>query len=181
MSIKGKIKKSINGIIVLVGFLLSLTEVGAQENVKIGFVNVEQLLGQAPQTQAVMTALQEEFAPREREIVAMQQSLQGKGETLQRDGAVMGEEERANLERDIRNEQRDLERSVNEFNEDFDIRRNEELALLQRLLLQEVQIFASSAGYDLLLSQAVFASGTVNITEAVLRQLEESSAVSAAP
>ena len=181
MSIKGKVKKSMNGIIVLVGFLLSLTEVGAQENMKIGFVNVEQLLGQAPQTQAVMMALQEEFAPREREIVAMQQSLQGKGETLQRDGAVMGEEERANLERDIRNEQRDLERSVNEFNEDFDIRRNEELALLQRLLLQEVQIFASSAGYDLLLSQAVFVSGTVNITEAVLRQLEESSAVSAAP
>jgi Skp family chaperone for outer membrane proteins len=32
-----------------------------------------------------------------------------------------------------------------------------------------------------LLSQAVFASGTVNITEAVLRQLEESSAASAAP
>ena len=119
MSIKGKVKKSVNGIIVLVGFLLSLTEVGAQENMKIGFVNVEQLLGQAPQTQAVMMALQEEFAPREREIVAMQQSLQGKGETLQRDGAVMGEEERANLERDIRNEQRDLERSVNEFNEDL--------------------------------------------------------------
>lgn len=183
MSIKGKIKKLVTGTIILVGFLLGLAQVSAQENLKIGFVNIDVLLANSPQLRSADVVLQEEFAPRQREIVAMQQSLQGKGETLQRDGAVMGEEERTNLERDIRNEQRDLERAVNELNEDADIRRNEELTEVQRLLFQEIQIFGRNEGYDLLISPpgVTFASSAVDVTDTVLQQLEETSAASAAP
>ena len=179
----GKIENSVAGTVVLVCGLLGLAQAGAQEDAKIGFVNVVQLLEQAPHTRAMMESLQEEFAPREREIVALQQSLQGKAETLQRDGAVMGEEERTNLERDIRNEQRSYEREVSEYQEDFDIRRNEELAELQRFLAVEIRSFASSAGYDLILSQqgVVFASNAVSITEAVLQRLEEDYSSSTGP
>ncbi|MFB3064506.1 MAG: hypothetical protein ACE1ZL_07395, partial [Gammaproteobacteria bacterium] len=45
--------------------------------------------------------LQDEFAPRERQILAEQQTLQGLAERLERDGALMGEQERRNLERDL--------------------------------------------------------------------------------
>ena len=160
--------------IILTGCLFGAVQAGAQENLRIGVVNVAQLLEQAPQAQAAMEALQEEFAPRQRDILAIQQSLQTKGETLQRDGAVMGEAERVNLERDIRDEQRDLEREQSEYLEDLNIRRNEELSRLQRSLLQEVQTFARSAGYDLVVSEVLFYSSAVDITDEVLQGLEAS-------
>jgi outer membrane protein len=79
----------------------------AQGNLKIGVINVGRLLEQAPQSQAVNAKLQDEFAPRQRNIVAMRQKLQTQQETFQRDAPVMGEAERLDLERQIRDGQRE--------------------------------------------------------------------------
>ena len=85
-----------------------------------------------------MDALQEEFAPRQREIIAKQKEYEELGEKVQRDVAVMGETERRNAESDLRNLQRDVTRLQNEFREDLNLRRNDELGKLQRSLLEEV-------------------------------------------
>lgn len=172
-------KKQIISLIGRVGVLAvavcSATIAAAQTgNLKIGVVNVARLLEQAPQAQQAMAALQEEFAPRQRDIVAMQRELQQKQETLQRDAAVMGAEERLSLEREIRDEQRDLTRTQDEYMEDLNIRRNEELGRLQRSLLQEVQAYARSAAYDLVVSDVLYYSSAVDITAEVLRGLEAS-------
>src|SRR5687768_14644112 len=55
------------------------------QQMKIGFVNVPRLLEEAPQAKGAMQALQDEFAPRQREIVAQQKDLKTKEEKLQRD------------------------------------------------------------------------------------------------
>ena len=96
----------------------------AQE-LKIGVVNVQALLQQAPQTKASMEALQEEFAPRERTVLAKQKELEDLAEKAQRDLAVMGEEERRSMERQLRDGRRDLERLQQEFVEESNLRRNE--------------------------------------------------------
>ena len=145
----------------------------AQE-VKIGVVNVNLLMEQAPQAKVAMDALQEEFAPRQRSVVAKQQELEELSEKIQRDLAVMGETERRNSERELRDMQRDLQRLQNEFREDLNLRRNEELGNLQRSLLKEVQEYAEAEGFDLVVGDGVlYASSAVNITEGVLRAMEE--------
>jgi len=160
---------------VLLGAVLVAFTANAQtEGLKIGVVNVTRLLEQAPQAQSAMGALQEEFAPRQRELAALQQSLQEKQETYERDGAVMGETERLNLERELRDGQRDMQREQNEYIEDLNIRRNEELSNLQRSLLQEVQTYARDAGYDLVVADVLFYSSAIDITEEVLSGLEAS-------
>jgi len=160
---------------ILIGALMVASSAGAQvEGLKVGVVSVNRLLEQAPQFRSAMEALQEEFAPRQRELVAMQRSLQEKQETYQRDGAVMGEEERLNLEREIRDEERDFAREQGDANEDANIRQNEELSKLQRSLLQEVQTFARTAGYDLVVADALYFSVAIDITEDVLEVLKES-------
>jgi len=160
----------------LLGAVLVAVSVNAQTEagLKIGVVNVTRLLEQAPQAQAAMGALQEEFAPRQREVAALQRALQERQATYERDGAVMGEAERVSLERAIRDEQRDLTREQNEYIEDLNIRRNEELSKLQRSLLQEVQAHARSAGYDLVVADVLYYSSAVDITDEVLRGLEAS-------
>jgi outer membrane protein len=153
--------------------LLVATAAHAQTSgLKIGVINVPRLLDQAPQAQAAMNALQDEFAPRQRDLVTAQRNLQQKQETLQRDSAVMGEPERLNMEREIRDEQRDLQRQQNEYVEDLNIRRNEELGRLQRSLLQEVQAYARNAQYDLVVADVLYYSAAVDITADVLKALE---------
>lgn len=144
------------------------------QDLKVGVVNVNALMEQAPQAKVAMDALQEEFAPRQRTIVAKQQELEELSEKVQRDLAVMGETERRNSERELRDMQRDLQRMQNEFREDLNLRRNEELGNLQRSLLKEVQEYAEAEGFDLVVGDGVlYASSAVNITEGVLRAMEE--------
>jgi len=157
--------------VALLALLLGSTAL-AQE-VKIGVVNIAQLLDQAPQARVAMEALDEEFKPRQREIIAKQTEFQELSEKVQRDLAVMGETERRNAEKDLRDLQREVTRLQNEFREDLNLRRNEELGNLQRSLLKEVQDYAQSAGYDLVVGDGVlFASSAVNITENILRAME---------
>jgi len=140
---------------------------------KIGVVNVPVLLDRAPQTKAVMDSLQEEFAPRQREFAAKQKELEDLNAKIQKDVAVMGETERRNAEKNLRDLQRDVARIQQEFREDLELRQNEELGNLQRSLLKEVQDYAQSQGYDLIVGDGVlFASTAVNITEEVLRAVE---------
>ena len=152
--------------------LFAVVSAQAQE-VKIGVVNIAALMDQAPQARVAMSALDEEFKPRQREIIASNTELQELTEKVQRDLAVMGETERRNAEKELRDLQREVTRLQTEFREDLNLRRNEELGNLQRSLLKEVQEFAESSGYDLVVGDGVlFASEAVNITENVLRAME---------
>ncbi len=147
----------------------------AAQQIKIGVVNIPALVDNAPQTKAAMDALQEEFAPRQRELVAKQKEFEDLSAKVQKDLAVMGETERKNAEKNLRELQREVTRLQQELGEDFNLRRNEELGELQRSIFKEVQDFALQEGYDLVVGDGVlFASGTVNITEQVLRALEAS-------
>lgn len=145
----------------------------AQSQLKIAVVNVPRLLEEAPQAKSAMQALQDEFSPRQREMAAQQKDLKAKEEKLQRDGAVMAENERRNAEKELREGQRDLARKQNEYVEDLNVRRNEELGKLQRSLLQEVQAYARSSGYDLVVGDGVlFVNEQLDITPQVLSALQ---------
>ena len=103
---------------------------GAQDDVRIGVVNVPVLMEQAPQAKVAMDALQEEFAPRQRDILARQQELEDLNTRVQRDLAVMGETERRNAEMELRDLQRDVQRLQTEFREDLNLRRKFRLNLV---------------------------------------------------
>ena len=64
-----------------------------------------------------------------------QKELKTREEKLQKDGAVMAENERRNAEKTLRDGQRELARKQNEFLEDLNVRRNEALGQLQRTVV----------------------------------------------
>jgi outer membrane protein len=168
----------------LIAAALGCAAVGAahaQANLKIGVINVGRLLEQAPQSKTVTDKLQKEFEPRQQSILAARQKLQTQQETFQKDQAVMGEEERLNLERQIRDGQRDLQRTENEYLEDLNARRNEELGKLQREVLQRVQAYASAQKYDLVVADAIYFSNAVDITAAVIAALNQPASPAPAP
>ena len=167
--VKQQIVKVTLGLALIAAFALPA---GAQE-LRIGVVNIQSLMEQAPQTKSAMDALQEEFAPRQREFVAKQKEFEDLQAKAQKDAAVMGETERRNAEKELRDLQREVTRLQTEFREDLNLRQNEELGKLQRSLLQEVQAYAQTEGYDLIVGDGVlFASTAVNITTNVLQAVE---------
>ena len=167
--VKQHLVKAAIGITLACAFALP----AAAQELKIGVVNVPVLMDRAPQTKAAMDALQEEFAPRQREFMAKQKELEDLTAKIQKDVSVMGETERRNAEKNLRDLQRDVARIQQEFREDLELRQNEELGILQRSLLKEVQDYAQAEGYDLIVGDGVlFASTAVNITEEVLRTVE---------
>jgi outer membrane protein len=119
-----------------------------------------------------MAALETEFAPRRRDLMAMQTELKAKDEKLQREGAVMAEADRANAEKALRDEQREFSRKAGEFQDDVSTRRNEEIGKVQRFLYNEIQRYASTQGFDLVLGDGVFfAKPQYDITAQVLAVL----------
>jgi len=167
------VKLHMGKTIVVIALLFSIAQPAVAQELKIGVVNVPVLMEQAPQARVAMAALEEEFQPRQRAILAKQTEFKDLSERVQRDIAVMGETERRNAEKDLRDLQREVTRLQTEFQEDLNLRRNEELGSLQRSLLKEVQDYAQTAGFDLVVGDGVlYASTTVNITENVLRAME---------
>jgi outer membrane protein len=144
------------------------------QNLKIGFVNAARILDEASQAEAARTRLQREFAPRDKGLVDAQKSLRALEERLARDGQVISETERRTLERDIINQRRELNRSQAEFREDFNIRRNEELGKLQKLVYETIVQLAKEQQYDLIVNDGavIFASDQVDLTDEVLRRLQ---------
>ncbi len=152
----------------------SISGAAVAQNLKVGVVNLAALIEQSPQAEAVNKKLQDEFGPRQRELAALQQRLRTQQETFQRDAQVMSEQERINLERQIRDGEREFQRTQNEFLEDLNLRRNEELGALNREVVQKAQEYARTQNYDLLLTDQtlVFHSTAVDVTDEVLALLK---------
>ena len=157
-------------LLAIAASVLPAAEAAAQA--KIGVVNVARLLQESPQAQAASQALENEFAARRRDLENQQKDLKAREDKLQKDGAVMAEAERRNAEKTLRDGQRELARKQNEFLEDLNVRRNEALGQLQRNVLQEVQAYAKTAGLDVVVADALYASPSVDVTNQVLAALQ---------
>lgn len=143
------------------------------ENLKIGVVSAATVLEEAPQMEVARKALENEFAPRNQELVGMEKKLRNQEEKLNRDGDIMSEAERRKLERDIRSRARELKRLKDEFNEDLNLRRNEAFDRIRRKVLDVVTAIGKKEKFDLIVNDGVlYASDRVNITNAVIQQLK---------
>lgn len=152
------------------------------EDYKIGAVNAIRIMEQSPQAEEMRSRLEKEFSPRDRELVAAQKKLKEMEDRLSKDGAIMSETERKNLERSIVEARRDLKRSQDEFREDLTFRRNEEMARVQKEIIEAIQVVAKQNKYDVVLSDGViFASSKVDMTQLVIDQLKTKGASTAAP
>ena len=140
---------------------------------KVGFVNVAIVLDQAPQAAEARARIEREFAPRDREILARQQQIRTLEDTLVKNAAVLSADQRERQEAELRQLKRDLRRSQEEFREDLNLRRSQELSALQRMVTEVIQDMARGESYDLIMTDGVvFAGDRVNITKRVIERLK---------
>ena len=165
------IRRHLIAILFLGGLVMPLL---ASAEFRVGFVNTVKLMEKAPQARAAISKMEAEFAPREKEIVALQREVKKIEEKLAKDSAVLSEEKRRKIERELITKRRELKRAQDEFREDLNIRRNEELTKLQKQLYDAIVNFAKEEKYDLIVSEGVvYASKRVDVTDKLLERLKK--------
>lgn len=163
------VKSIVPGVLLAAG----LAAPGFTAELKVGVVNYGRLMQDSPQAKTALDAIRNEFAPREKELQTSQASLKSKEERLQKDAATMSDEQRARQEKDLRDGYRDLARKQQEVQDDFNARRNEEMSRLQRVLIEEVQVYAKAQTFDLVLADGViYFANSLDITPAILSALQ---------
>lgn len=142
----------------------------AQE-LKLGYVNSERILRDSAPARAAAQKLESEFAKRDRELQEMGQKLKAAADRFDKDAPVLAEAERAKRQRELTEMDRELQRRQREFREDLNQRRNEELQALLERAQRIVRQIAEQEKFDLIVQDAVYFSPRVDITEKVLRAL----------
>ena len=150
-----------------------LPAVSAQSVTRIGFVDPVRLIEQAPQGAKALESLEDEFRTRDEELKNLHDRVQTMEADLEKNILVMDATDAQTRQREIENLKRRLARSQQEAREDYNLRRNEELAKLQTLVRQVIVDLARDRGFDLVVEQAVYVSDAVDITDQVLEVLEK--------
>ena len=141
------------------------------QELKIGYVNSERVLRDSQPAKAAQAKLETEFARRDRELNDVATRLKAAADKLDKDFPTLPEAERNRRQRELVEQDRDLQRKRREFQEDLNQRKNEEYAgVVERANRVIRQIFETEK-FDLILQEAVFAGPRVDITDKVIRAL----------
>ena len=155
------------------GVLLFQSSHADEQQLKIGFVNPVKLLELSPQGEKALRLLEEEFRPRDQELIDLREKALALEVDLDMNRLVLQASEIKRLQRAIDGAKRKLKRDQQEAREDYNIRRNEELAKLQRLVLEMIVTIADEEGFDLIVEQAVYVNNRIDLTERVLQRLQK--------
>lgn len=156
----------------MAALLLMVSATQALADLKVGYVNAVRVIEEAPQGVAALKKLETEFNQRDKELVALQNRIRQLDDELRKTVPAQKEADRRAREREALTLKRELKRATAEFREDYNQRRNEELAMLQQVVRKAILDIAKQEKYDLVLHEGtVYASDSIDITEKVLRKL----------
>jgi outer membrane protein len=154
----------------LLASLLAIAVTPAWAELKVGYVNIVRVIEEAPQGVAALKKLEAEFGQRDKELVDLQNRIRQLDDELQKNVPALKEADRR--AREILTLKRELKRATQEFREDYNQRRNEELAVLQQVVRKAILEIAKQEKYDLVLHEGtVYASENIEITDKVLKRL----------
>jgi outer membrane protein len=149
----------------------SLSVTTLAQDFRIGFVNTERILREANMAKASQTKLEAEFARREKELQTVAAQLKAASDKLEREAPTLPETQRVTRQRQLVDQDRDLQRKQREFQEDVTMRKNEELQLVLDKANRVIKQVAETDKYDLILQEAVYIHPKHDITDKVLSGL----------
>ena len=156
--------------------LAAASQVPAQaQELKIGVVNVDRVLRDASPAKVAQQKLESEFKRRDNELNDSESRLRVASERFDKDAPTMGESERVRRQRDLVDQDRELQRKRREYQEDLNQRKNEELSALLDRVGRVVKQISEQDKYDLIMQEAMYASPRVDITDKVIKALNSGS------
>ena len=156
-----------------VACMLSAFPVNAE--VKIGFVNSQRVLNDAPQAARAKKKIEKEFEKRDQDLQKLAKQLQTLQESVEKNSLTMPESEKRSKEREFGELNRDFQRKQREFKEDLNLRQNEEMAAIYERVNKAIKTIAEAEKYDLILQEAVYANPRLDLTDKIIKALGDGS------
>ncbi len=129
--------------------------------VKIGVVDVNKLLQESPQFQDMQSAIEEEFAPRVRDIEAKESAFTESRDKLTQDNLALSNDERQNASLKLASDQRELEYLATSFQEDRNNRIQIETNKILVDMINAINKFGRDNGYDLIINEGRLSQNTL--------------------
>ena len=129
------------------------------------------MLREANLAKAAQIKLEAEFGKREKDLRDLEAKLRGAADKLEKDAPTLAEAERNRRQRDIVEQDRDLQRKKREWQEDLNQRKNEELSAVVEKANRVIKQIFDNEKYDLILQDAIHFSARVDITKKVIDAL----------
>ena len=165
--------KQLKNIVIFMFAIMAVSPIYAADY-KIGYVDLSKILNESPAAKAAQKKLEQEFTPRNKQLEAQAKKLNAKREKLQKEAEIMSGDQIESLKRKIVKSERDLQRDAKEAQEDFKLRRRDELGKIENRLKEVILSVAESGNYDMIFtnSDVTYASDKsgINITEKVLKK-----------
>jgi outer membrane protein len=155
--------------VLLLGLALSAS--AAAQQLRIGYVDMKQVLDSAPQVISGRAKLDQEF--RSRNDAIEMDEMRAEALDLRLQQADMSSDSRLQTEREVRELRRNVSRRKEDLRDELSFRRTEEVQRLEDQINIAVQEIAQRNGFDLIISSPViYANPDLDITDLILEQLE---------
>ncbi len=138
---------------------------------RIGFVNTDRIFREANLAKAAQAKLEQEFSRREKEIQTQASQLKAASEKFERESPTLPDTQRVARQRQLVEQDRDFQRKQREFQEDLNLRKNEELQSVLERANRVIKQVAEAEKYDLVIQEAVYINPKHDITDKVLSGL----------
>lgn len=158
----------------LVSACMAAPSVLSAADLKIAYVSVDRVLASANLSKSAESRLKSEFEKQNKEIQDLGAKLKAGTDKLEKDAPVLPEAERLKRQRELTELNREFQRRRQEFTEDLNMRRSQELSSIVEKANKVIKQIAESEKYDLILQEAVHVSPKIDITDKVVQALNAS-------
>ncbi len=141
------------------------------QDFKFGYVNVDRIIRDSAAAKASTAKLEQEFSRREREIENLRTQLRTASEKFERESPTLSETQRTTRQRQLVDLDRDFQRRSREFQEDLNLRKNEELQQVLERANRVIRQIAEAEKYDLIIQEMVYINPKHDITDRVINGL----------
>lgn len=115
---------------------------------KVGIVDMQEIYKQIPQMAKVEQTLQAEFAERRQEIEKLQGDIRFEAEKFKRESTTMSQAQKDALREKVEGMQKNLAEKGRPLEQEIKMRQNQELAKVQKLIIDAIQTVAKDGKYD---------------------------------
>jgi len=157
------------GGLVVVASVMAMSAIA--QDFRIGFVNTDRIFREASLAKAAQAKLEQEFLRREKEVQNLAAQLKSASEKFEREAPTLAESQRVVRQRQLITQDQEFQRKQREFQEDLNLRKNEELQAVLERANRAIKQIAEAEKYDLVIQEAVYINPKHDITDKVLSSL----------
>jgi outer membrane protein len=159
----------------------SVSSFGQTASSKVGVISVQGAIVGTKDGQKASQQLQDKFAPRKKDLDTRNAEVTQLEDQLRKGGTVMSEDKRVQMERDIDEKKKRLQRDVQDAQEEWNGQQQQLLQNLGQRMMAVIEKYAKDNGYTMILdvsnpnTPVLYASSGIDITQDIVALYDKTS------